>query len=732
MNNINNIVVIGSGVMGAGIATQIANSNLKVHLLDIVPIDAVDRNILAKEAIKKISSSLALEEQVNLIIPGNIEDDLEVLSSADWIIEVIIEKIEFKQKLYKKLDEYCKKNVIISSNTSTIPLSGLIDGMSDNFKKNFLITHFFNPPRFMQLVELVYSSFTDKHNIDAMVNFLDINLGKTIVKSNDTPGFIANRIGCYWLLTALHQALEMNMNVEEVDTLMSKPLGIPATGVFGLYDLIGIDVMQLIINSLVNNLNIEDDFVKSNKPCPLVEQMIANNLIGRKGRGGFYRLFKDEQGNKVKEVINLKTGEYKEFTPSVIPYNNIKEVIQNSEYGLKVISKTLSYAANLWGEVSDSLFDIDQAMKLGYNWRYGPFELIDLIGPAYFKQLLEKQKLPIPPILDQVGDGKFYQQNEYFIGTRYVPIKRDKDIILLKDFKRDDAICKNDSASIWNMGEKIAVLEITSKMAILDHDIFNLILSFYQNHSSQFKALIIANDQANFSAGGNLKFMLERAKMKDFEAIEKYLKLGQQAMLQLKYSPIPVVSSHKGVAFGGGAEILLHSSAVVSHVESYGGLVEVGVGVIPGWGGCTELILRSKTAEEKINAFKNIILGNVFTNSYQLQENFKFKNFLMVMNINRMLCESKKLALNLTINYQIPILNAPTVIDVDWDEVISSLNLNDYNQIIAKELVKVFSATNLLEENLMNLEREIFTSLLHNQLTLDRMNHVLKTGSRLV
>lgn len=732
MNNINNIVIIGSGVMGAGIAAQIANANLKVHLLDIVPSGISDRNILAKEAIKKLVPSLASKDQISLITPGNIEDDLEVLSSADWIIEVIIEKIELKQSLYKKLEECCKKNVIISSNTSTIPLNGLIDGMSDNFKKNFLITHFFNPPRFMQLVELVYSSFTDKHNIDTMVNFLDINLGKTIVKSNDTPGFIANRIGCYWLLTALHQALEMNMNVEEVDALMSKPLGIPVTGVFGLYDLIGIDVMQLIINSLVNNLNIEDDFVKSNKLCPLVEQMIANNLIGRKGKGGFYRIYKDEQGNKIKEVINLKTGEYQEFNPSFISYNNIEEIIQNSEYGLKVISKTLSYAANLWGEVSDSLFDIDQAMKLGYNWKYGPFELIDLIGPAYFKQLLERQKLSIPPILDQVGDGRFYQQNKYFIGMHYISIKRAKDIILLKDFKSDGAVCKNDSASIWNMGEKIAVLEITSKIAILDHDIFNLILDFYQNYSSQFKALIIANEQTNFSVGGNLKFMLEKAKMKAFKAIEDYLKLGQQAMLQLKYSAIPVVSAHKGVAFGGGTEILLHSNAVVAHVEASGGLVEAAVGIIPGWGGCTELVLRSKTAEEKINAFKNIILGNIFKNSHQLQENFKFKNFLMVMNVNRVLCESKKLALNLAINYQILTPQLPMVFDVDWDEVITSLNLNDYDQIIAKELVKIFSATNLTEENLMNLEREIFISLLHNQHTLDRMNYMLKTGSRLV
>ena len=329
---------------------------------------------------------------------------------------MVIEKLDIKQTLYKKLEQYCKPDAIISSNTSTIPLKSLIDGMSDNFKQHFLITHFFNPPRYMPLLELVTSNFTKQDVIDKISNFLDIHLGKTIVKSNDTPGFIANRIGCYWLETGLKYAIKMGVSIEEVDSIMGKPLAIPSTAIFGLYDLIGIDVMRLIVKSLSTRLHCDDDFLKISKEWPLVSKMIEDGLIGRKGKGGFYRITKDKAGNKIKKVIDFQTGEYKTISNITSPAMDIKTLMEHSQYALLVLSKTLSYAANLIPEVSGNLSDIDQAMRLGYNWKYGPFELIDLIGPDYFRKKLEEQNIEIPMIIAKVGNNKFYSQDKYFIG----------------------------------------------------------------------------------------------------------------------------------------------------------------------------------------------------------------------------------------------------------------------------------------------------------------------------
>ena len=326
MINFREIVIIGSGVMGSGIAEQFANADLKVHLLDIVQKNTEDRNLLAKQAIARISKSL--EKADRYVIPGNLEDDLEVIKSADWIIEVIVEKIEFKQELYRKLAKLCGPDTIISSNTSTIELKKLIEDMDDKFKQNFLITHFFNPPRYMQLVEIISSQYTKKNVVKNISDFIDIKLGKTPIKANDTPGFIANRIGCYWLQVALNAAIEMNITIEEADSLMSAPIGIPKTGVFGLYDLIGIDVMQLITESLIKNLSATDEFIKNTKTFPLIDKMIKTGLIGRKGRGGFYRVQKDDQGKKTKEVIDLKTGEYRAIIPIENSYKNIQEVYE--------------------------------------------------------------------------------------------------------------------------------------------------------------------------------------------------------------------------------------------------------------------------------------------------------------------------------------------------------------------------------------------------------------------
>lgn len=713
-----NIIVIGSGVMGAGIAEQISNAGFKVYLLDIVIEGQQDRNILAKQAIAK-SNSLKPEN----IIPGNLEDDLDIISKADWIIEVIVERLDIKQNLYTKLEKYCKNSCIITSNTSTIRLNQLIEKMGDKFKENFFITHFFNPPRYMPLLEIVRSEFAKSEVVDQIASFIDIHLGKTIIKSNDTPGFIANRIGCYWLEVSLSLAIEMGISVEEADSLINKSIGIPKTGVFGLYDLIGIDVMRLISKSLIANLEKEDDFIKVSKAHSVINKMIEGGLIGRKGKGGFYKITKDAMGNKLKQVIDLNTGEYndiKNIKPTLL---NVRDLIDKDQYALKVLSKTLSYAANLINQVSDNISDIDQAMKLGYNWKFGPFELIDLIKPAYFKEKLEQQNITIPRIINQVGDNNFYKGNCYFTGKDYMQINRPEGIIYLKDFYSESPVCKNNSVNVWNMGDGVAVIEFTSKMAVADHDVFNLIIEFFAKHADKFKAVIIANDQVNFSVGGNLKFMLENAN--NLPLIDGYLKLGQQAMMAIKYSKIPVIAGLKGMALGGGCEFLLHSKAVVAHIETNSGLVESGVGLIPGWGGCKELILRAKTQEDLIAAFRMIMEGRVSSSAYELQEMLKLDQFQVSMNMNRVISDSKKLALKEFNQYKI----GRGLIKIDLEKII--LSYEGYDQIIARELAKLFIMNDALEQELLDMERSVFLKLLGNKLTQDRISYMLKEGKRL-
>jgi len=698
--NLKNIIIIGSGVMGGGIAEQFANADIKVHLLDIVPLQAEDRNILAKNAIQKILSNLPKAEKY--IIPGNIEDDCTVISEADWIIEVIIEKIDFKHQLYRKLESICKDEVIISSNTSTIELKHLINGMTENFKQNFLITHFFDPPRYMQLVEIVVSEFTNSEIVEKVTSFIDFSLGKTTIRSYDTPGFIANRIGCYWLQLALNVAISQKISIEEADYLMSRPIGIPKTGVFGLYDLIGIDVMQLIVKSLTESLPENDEFSFLKTNFPILTKMIGGGYIGRKGKGGFYKIQNDNRGNKHKQVIDFNTGEYREIKHIDFTYKNILEVINNSEFAKIVLVRTLNYAINLLGEVSDSFVDIDMAIKLGYNWKFGPFEMVDQIGIENFKKLLQEQKLPISPKLLNLKINRFYSDNS--------PHRK--------------VIFQNESCVVHDVDDGVAAIEIISKMGILTEEVFQAILEFFSQYQNSFKAVLIMSEGDNFSVGANLKYLLENAA--DVNKISAYLDLGKQAMLRIKYSPIPVVGVLKGLALGGGCEVLLHSHALVAHVEANIGLVETNLGLIPGWGGVKEALLNHLNKHERIEIFKNILTAKIFNTPESIVKNLKFKNYHKIMNPNRLILEAKKIAIELSVNYKAPIKQSIKEIDINWNKVINEMNLADEKQEVANILAKIFSSKECSEEEIMQKEQEYFLALFRNESSLYKIKAMLK------
>ncbi|HET6518469.1 MAG TPA: 3-hydroxyacyl-CoA dehydrogenase NAD-binding domain-containing protein, partial [Geminicoccaceae bacterium] len=452
---IQRVAVIGSGVMGGGIAAHVANAGVPVLLLDVVPEGAVDnRNALAEGAVRRLLKSdpaaFMHERAARLVTPGNLEDDLGRLAGCDWIVEAVVEDPGVKRRLYERIDAARRPGSIVSSNTSTLQLAKLIEGLPARFRRDFLITHFFNPPRYLRLLEVVAGDETRPEAVEAVSAFADHALGKTVVRAKDTPGFIANRIGGFWMECALTEALERGIAVEAADAVLGRPLGIPKTGVFGLMDLVGIDLLPRVARSLAANLSPGDAFHGVHREHGLVRRMIADGYTGRKGKGGFYRLNR-ANGQRVKEALDLRTGAYR---PAEEPrLGGVEAAAQGggpralfesadaaSHYAWSVMSRTLAYAASLVPEVADDIVAVDEAMRLGYNWERGPFELIDRLGPAWFADRLRRDGLPVPPLLERVGEGAFYRVEDgrlRYLTTdgAYVDVPRRPGVLLLADIK---------------------------------------------------------------------------------------------------------------------------------------------------------------------------------------------------------------------------------------------------------------------------------------------------------
>ena len=494
MAEIRKAAVIGAGVMGAGIAAQIANGGVPFLLLDVVKEKKEDRNAITKEAIQRLLKSdpapLMHKRNARLIAPGNIQDDLDQLGECDWIIEAVIEDIDIKRSLYEKIDLARRPGSIISSNTSTIPLRQLTDGMPEGLEKDFLITHFFNPPRYMRLLELVAGTKTRSDALETIRNFADRTLGKSVVVCNDTPGFIANRIGIFWLQCAVVEAMDRGMSIEEADAVIGRPAGIPRTGVFGLLDMVGLDLMPKVLSSMAAGLPEDDPFHSVYRPPEMIEKMVASGHTGRKGNGGFYRL-SNEGGQQVKEAIDLVTGDYAKATkPSfdsveASKKGGLRALLDHrdsgGQYGWAVWSKTLSYAASLVPKIADDVVAVDEAMRLGYNWKFGPFELIDQLGVEWFATKLNADGIRVPELINTVSGKSFYRTDEGVLqflsveGT-FKEVPRAPGVLLLADIKRQSKpIAKNMSASLWDIGDGVACLEFHSKMNAIDPDILSMI-----------------------------------------------------------------------------------------------------------------------------------------------------------------------------------------------------------------------------------------------------------------
>ncbi|HPD83611.1 MAG: 3-hydroxyacyl-CoA dehydrogenase NAD-binding domain-containing protein [Alphaproteobacteria bacterium] len=799
MTEINKVAVIGAGVMGSGIAAQIANAGVPVVLLDIVPKDAPDRNIIAKGAIDKMLKAdpapFMSKKNAKLIEVGNLEDDLEKLKDCDWIVEVVLEDLKIKHATYEKIQKHRKKGSIVTSNTSTIPLTKLVDGQPKDFSKDFMITHFFNPPRYMRLLEIVTGKNTDQKAVETIQEFCDVRLGKGVVFCKDTPGFIVNRLLVFWMQTALNVAVEDKVPLEVADAVMGKPIGVPKTAVFGLIDLVGVDLMPYLANSMLSSLPKNDAYIKIYQDYPFVKEMIAAGYNGRKGKGGFYRLNPDaSSGGKEKQTLDLNPQKFdesqyrkseKQTLASVgAGKKGLRAVVETDDigghYAWKVLSQTLAYAASLVPQIADDIASVDEAMRLGTNWKKGPFEMIDQLGPKWFADKLRAEKMEVPPLLDAVGDGTFYRVENgklQAFGTdkKYHDVKRAKGVLLLSDIKLShEPVIKTASASVWDIGDGVLCVEFTGKMNALDDQVFaayQQAIKLIGDGSGDYKAMVIYNEGSHFSAGANLGLAIFAMNIAMWAQIEELVVGGQKIYKALKYAPFPVVSAPSGMALGGGCEILLHSDHVQAHAETYTGLVEVGVGLIPGWGGCKEMLLRYQEQERKDydkatggkrlwfspkntpmgavrKVFELIAMATVAKSAQEAKE-YKYLRDSdgITMNRDRLLYDAKQKAIELSKNYQAPqpIDSIPVpgpsgklALDMAVADLRKSGKATPYDVTVSSAVASVLTGgakgdwtTPLHEDDVYKLEHAEFMQLVRHEGTQARIEHMLETGKPL-
>jgi len=763
---ISKVVVIGSGTMGSGIAAQVANAGLKVHLLDLT-------TEIATKACERIINSrpplLMEEDNIQKIISGSIENDLEILKDADWVVEAVVERIDIKKTLYSKIDTLRKPGALVSSNTSSIPLKVLTEDMSNEMKEVFCITHFFNPVRYMRLLELVIGPQNDKEKINDLIAFGDKILGKTVVVCNDSPGFLGNRVGVYAMQVAMTEAFNLGLSIEEADAVFGRPLGIPKTGIFGLYDLIGIDLMADVLKSFIKELPESDPFHEVGQELPIINKLIKDGYTGRKGKGGFFRMNKSS-GEKILESLNYNNYTYNESNkvdlqlPDLMDVNKVLERDDvYGQYAWSIMKKTILYASSLVPDVTENFNDIDDAMKCGFNWSKGPFEILNEIGIESFVSRLNKEE-KIPPFLQQLLDQKKSLYNnkenslEYFHPNHsYILMQRPQGVISLSDIKKSTTpIYTNPSASIWEVKGKSRFLcvEFHTKANVLDGQTNDCLFRAVDLCHEKYDGIVIANEAMQFSPGVNLNYFYDKAVSQQFEDIDLFLNNFQQSLYRLQHANFPVVSCPSGLAIGGGYEVISQTSFVVAHSNSVLGLVESLVGLIPAGGGCKEMLRRWSNHPEIKNDPKLLslkvfnLIGYATTADSPLKaksQKFLDDQDIMVMSRDRLIEEADNIIFTKKENYQ-PLKSAsftlpgPTIMSEMLDilnELKDKKVIGEHGIEVGKKLGYMLSggetdpSTILTEQNLYDLEREIFIDLIKQKPTQERIRHTLDNGKPL-
>jgi len=789
--------VLGAGVMGAAIAAHLANVGIPSLLLDIVPPDAgKDRDKIARtgleKALKARPAAFYSQRFAKLVTTGNIEDDLPALTDVDWIIEAVVERLDIKQQLYTKLEQVMTPGAIITSNTSGLPVHLLTGGRSADFRRHFLITHFFNPVRYMRLLEIVPGVDTDPELVQYMQQFATEVLGKGVVLCKDTPNFIANRIGVYSSMSTLRRALDEGYTVGEVDTILGPSMGRPRSAVFRTADLSGLDTLVNVADNLYQNAP-GDPWRETFRVPEVVLEMVRRGWLGEKSGQGFYKRIKNPDGESTILELNLKTLEYepqqKVRFPSLGASRNINNPVQRlltvldaddraAQLARETTADALIYAASLAPQIADSITGVDQAMRWGFNFDMGSFEVWDALlqHPAILQKVLQDRAdvAHLPELVRRVttgGQGTFYTgapgQRAYFdfnTGT-YRPVPIPGGAISLEAAQATGNVLRdNGSASLIDLGDDIACVEFHTKMNAIDESIIEMLRYVVEEGKKQFRALIIGNEAADFSAGANILLMLMGAKQGEWKMLEGAINAFQQVNQLLKYAPIPVVAAPAGRALGGGCEVVMHSAHARAAAETYIGQVEVGLGLVPGGGGCKELLLRHGASVEdqkarktggpftpSRRAFEIIAFATVSSSAVEAQElRFLRKSDAISVNRDLLLRDAKADAIRLAEAQsagkwqpvQAPLLLLPgpgarMVLEQQIDNLLLLDKVSEHDAVIGRHLARVLTGGEcsptipLTEQQVLDLEREAFLSLCSMEKTQDRMQAFLTTGKPL-
>ncbi|ABS23797.1 3-hydroxyacyl-CoA dehydrogenase/enoyl-CoA hydratase family protein [Bacillus cytotoxicus] len=791
MFQIKKAAVLGSGVMGSGIAAHLANIGIPTLLLDIVPRALTKeeeakgltlehksvRNRFSNGALQKLvkqkPAPLAVKDNLALITTGNLEDDLERLAEVDWIIEVVVENLDIKKQLFEKVDAVRKLGTIVSSNTSGISVEKMAEGRSDDFKKHFLGTHFFNPPRYLKLLEIIPTNDTDPQVLNFMKQFGEDVLGKGVVIAKDTPNFIGNRIGTYGLLVTLREMMERGYSVGEVDSVTGPLIGRPKSATFRTLDVVGLDTFVHVANNVYENVQEEERDVF--KVPTFMHEMLDRKWLGSKTGQGFFL----KKGKEILE-LNPKTMEYEErkkLKAASVELSKQEKGLANKLKALvyakdragellwNIITPTLLYSAKLYKEIADDIVAIDQAMKWGFGWEQGPFEIWDAIGVEKSVQKMEENGKVVPAWVKEMlqnGFATFYKHDSgesyYYDNGEYKRIERNKKAISLKQLKeKHGVIKKNSGASLIDLGDGILCLEFHSKSNAIGMDITQMINYAVDEVEKNYKGLVIGNQSKNFCVGANLAMILMEAQDDNYFEIEWVVKSFQDAMMKIKYCSKPVVAAPYGMTLGGGTEVCLPTASIQASSETYMGLVEVGVGLIPGGGGNKELYIKhlNKMAKgvefdlQKVanKVFETIAMAKVSTSGQEaISHNFLGDKDGISVNGDHLLYDAKQKALALyEAGYKPPIRKkVPVVGETGYATLVLGAEamhlsgyISEYDLHIAKKLAYVIAGgkvpygTEVDEQYLLDIEREAFMSLISEMKSQARMQHMLVKGKPL-
>src|SRR6266850_4396699 len=801
MMRIEKAAVLGAGTMGAQIAAHLANAHIPTLLLDIPPRELTPeeqakgltlqskevRNRIARNGLdaarKAKPAAFFAPELASLVKIGNLDDDLAKLKDCDLIIEAVVENLEIKRSLYQRVEQHRRPQSIVASNTSGIPIRLLAEGRSDDFRQHFLGVHFFNPPRYLHLVEIIRTEWTLPEVSCFVFGFLDQRLGKGVVPAKDRPNFIANRIGTFGALHTIRTMLESDYSIEEVDRITGPAIGRPKSATFRTFDLVGLDVFTHVIKNLHEALP-EDEEREMFVAPEFLTKMVGRGFLGNKTRGGFYRKQTGEGGKREIWTLDRASFDYrlaeKVKLPSLEMAKNIEDASERIKalvwakdrvgaFLWKTFSRTLNYAAKRIPEIADTIVEVDRAMRWGFGWELGPFEVWDSIGVEKSVERMKEEGVKVSANVEQMlasGAKSFYKREQGlrfyfdFAAGKYVPLSDPAGTIILKSVKdRTGVIKKNSGASLIDIGDGVACLEFHSKMNSIGGDTLQMVKTALTEVEKNYLGLVVGNQGQNFSVGANLMLMLMEAQDENWEELDMIGRFFQQSVMSLRYSPKPVVVAPFQMVFGGGCEMALHANRVRANAETYIGLVEVGVGIIPAGCGTKEMLVRALDSIPKDmkdadpfpfvkRAFETIALAKVATSAEEARGyGFLSHDDSISMNRDRLIADAKKEVLALAASgYQQPqqrtdilALGMPglATLKLGVHMMKRAGYISDHDALIGEKLARILTggdlnhATRVSEQYLLDLEREAFLSLIGTRQTQDRIAHMLKTGKPL-